>query len=372
MKTLVKSISTVLLAGIVLSGCSDKKEGVPVEGVVENVMEDGYVTLARYNNQTADVIDTIEVNQEGEFEFNITQDQPSFYRLNFYDRQIINLIINGTEEKVTLNLDGTDPQDIPEITGSIDTDYLNNLVELVSYQNKELQKLNQEAIQARMAGEEDELRTITKEYYDRYAYYQEEKKDMIWKITPSLAAYYALSALDMEQYFSFYDSVAQRIAEVRPNHPTTKELLERIGSMKTLAVGSEAPEISLPNPDGKVVTLSSLRGNYVLVDFWAAWCKPCRVENPNVVRLYNQYKDQNFEILGVSLDRTKEAWVKAIDQDGLTWKHVSDLKYFNSEAANTYQINAIPATYLIGPDGKIIAKNLRGASLEAKLKEIFG
>ena len=115
MKTLVKSISTVLLAGIVLSGCSDKKEGVPVEGVVENVMEDGYVTLARYNNQTADVIDTIEVNQEGEFEFNITQDQPSFYRLNFYDRQIINLIINGTEEKVTLNLDGTTLRTFPRL-----------------------------------------------------------------------------------------------------------------------------------------------------------------------------------------------------------------------------------------------------------------
>ncbi|MEQ9307022.1 MAG: TlpA disulfide reductase family protein, partial [Marinoscillum sp.] len=99
---------------------------------------------------------------------------------------------------------------------------------------------------------------------------------------------------------------------------------------------------------------------------------PCRAENPNVVRVYNQYGGEDFEILGVSLDRNRDAWVKAIEQDGLPWLHVSDLQYFNSEAATTYQISSIPATYLIGPDGKIIAKGLRGPSLEAKLKEIFG
>ena len=120
------------------------------------------------------------------------------------------------------------------------------------------------------------------------------------------------------------------------------------------------------------ITLSSLKGKYVLIDFWAAWCGPCRRENPNVVRLYKEYSNQGFEILGVSLDRSKEAWLKAIEQDGLSWIHVSDLKHFGSEAASTYQINAIPATYLIGPDGVIVAKNLRGPALEDKLREIFG
>ena len=127
----------------------------------------------------------------------------------------------------------------------------------------------------------------------------------------------------------------------------------------------------MPNPQGEMVKLSDMKGKYVLIDFWAAWCKPCRQENPNLVRMYNLYKDKGFEVFGVSLDRTKEDWLKAIEDDVLTWTHVSDLQYFNSKAAETYQINAIPATYMLDPDGKIIAKDLRGPSLENKLAEIF-
>ncbi len=108
-----------------------------------------------------------------------------------------------------------------------------------------------------------------------------------------------------------------------------------------------------------------------MIDFWAAWCKPCRVENPNVVKLYDKYHDQGFEIYGVSLDRTKKAWLDAIQEDNLEWIQVSDLKYFDSEAAALYNINAIPATVLLDKEGKIIAKNLRGEALEAKLAEIF-
>lgn len=136
--------------------------------------------------------------------------------------------------------------------------------------------------------------------------------------------------------------------------------------------GQMAPEISLPTPDGEVLSLSDLRGKYVLIDFWAAWCRPCRAENPNVVRVYNQYKDKGFEILGVSLDRTREEWLQAIEADGLTWKHVSDIAYFNSEAAQTYGVKSIPYTVLVDPEGKVIAQRLRGGSLQAKLAEIFG
>ncbi|TXC78484.1 TlpA family protein disulfide reductase [Luteibaculum oceani] len=140
---------------------------------------------------------------------------------------------------------------------------------------------------------------------------------------------------------------------------------------KLLAEGNVAPEISLPNPDGKVINLSDLRGKYVLIDFWASWCKPCRRENPNVVNAYKKYKSKGFEILSVSLDKNKSAWVNAIKSDNMTWKHVSDLKFWNSEAAQKYGVNSIPFTLLIDPEGKIVAKNLRGEALHNTLAKLL-
>ncbi|NOS94239.1 MAG: TlpA family protein disulfide reductase [Cyclobacteriaceae bacterium] len=142
--------------------------------------------------------------------------------------------------------------------------------------------------------------------------------------------------------------------------------------MKITAVGQLAPEIALPNPSGQIVKLSSLRGKYVLIDFWAKWCGPCRAENPNVVRAYNRFKSKGFEVFGVSLDRNKQEWMQAIQEDGLVWTQVSDLQYFNSQAARDYNIQAIPFSILLDKDGKIIAKNLRGAALERKLEEVLG
>ena len=141
--------------------------------------------------------------------------------------------------------------------------------------------------------------------------------------------------------------------------------------MRRLAIGQVAPEIELPNPDGDLVALSSLRGKYVLVDFWAKWCKPCRQENPNIVRMFKKYNSKGFEVFGVSLDKNKSDWLQAIDEDGLHWTQVSDLKFWNSAAAKTYDITAIPFAVLLDPDGKIIGKNLRGKALENKLAELF-
>jgi len=136
--------------------------------------------------------------------------------------------------------------------------------------------------------------------------------------------------------------------------------------------GGEAPEIDLKTPEGTQLKLSSLRGKYVLIDFWASWCGPCRKENPNVVRMYKQYHDKGFEILGVSLDNSKEKWMQAIQADGLTWKHVSDLAGWSSVAAKAYSVSSIPFTVLLDKNGKIIGKNLRGPALEEKLKEVLG
>jgi len=149
-------------------------------------------------------------------------------------------------------------------------------------------------------------------------------------------------------------------------------LQQQIGVASTLAVGSEAPNISMKTPDGKELSLSDLRGNIVLVDFWASWCRPCRKENPHVLKLYDKYKGKGFEILGVSLDRNQTQWEKAIQQDGLKWKHVSDLKQWNNEAARTYQVGSIPYTVLVDKEGKIIAKQLRHQQLAVELQRLFG
>ena len=144
-----------------------------------------------------------------------------------------------------------------------------------------------------------------------------------------------------------------------------------IARMEKVQVGSEAPDFTLPDVDGNPVSLSSFRGKYVLVDFWAAWCPDCRKENPNIVAAWDKYKGKNFAVLGVSLDRNRDQWLAAIEKDGLTWTQVSDLKYWSSDAAVLYCIRWIPMSFLIDPEGKIVAIGLEGEELHNKLEELL-
>ena len=173
-----------------------------------------------------------------------------------------------------------------------------------------------------------------------------------------------------EQYAPLYKVVRDDLIERYPTNEFVLHLDQKLRS--SIVGGMEAPDIAMSDTAGEIRRLSDLRGKVVLIDFWASWCSPCRMENPNVVRLYKMYHDLGFEVFSVSLDNNRAKWIEAIRKDGLVWpNHVSDLRGWSSAAGKLYGISSIPSTVLVGPDGTVLARNLRGAQLEQKLKEIF-
>ena len=327
---------------------------------LERVWDDGVV-----------VQDSFLLDADGKFSGWVQVEEPTFYRLNISDRQVVNLILHDTDVQVVAS--GDQAKGDSQVTGSIDTDNLTKAREMATGFQENVQMLQAEFVQARSSGD---LNTV-REIQDQFVYLQNKNtsalKSLIWEMDNSIAAVFSVTYFqDEESVFPFLDSLSQRFKAAWPDSPYTASLVAKVNNMAVTAIGSVAPEIMLPSPEGDDIALSSLRGKYVLIDFWAAWCRPCRVENPTVVKAYNRFADKGFEVYGVSLDRKREDWLGAIAADGLPWKHVSDLKYWQSDAARSYKVSAIPATFLLDPEGKIIAKNLRGEALTAKLEEIFG
>lgn len=346
---------------------ADTEGKVRVSGKIENSPE-GVIVLSQFTDNRPKVLDTLELDSNGEFSYDLSVTAPTFYELNISGQKIVRLAL--FREDVKINYDFSNPESL-SVEGSKDTKELAKVEKLMEAYQAEVNQLNEAYYEAMSKNDTEEIKRIQTKAMALEANQAERVKEMINSMGDSFASMAAIGLLNPKTDFQFLDQLVSRLNE---NYPGTTAILQnkqQLDEMRALSVGQPAPEIELPSPSGTLVKLSDLRGKYVLIDFWAAWCKPCRQENPNVVKLYNQYKDKGFEVFGVSLDRTKDDWVKAIADDGLTWTHVSDLKYFNSVAAELYQIDAIPATYMIDPDGKIIAKDLRGASLENKLAELF-
>jgi peroxiredoxin len=351
------------------SSGSEVNDSITITGKV-NYPQDGFIVLEEIGENKPNIIDSVRLNADSSFVLEIRNTEPGFYRLNFFNKQFVNLILN--KEDIDLKVDGHNQNGNAQVNGSTDTEHFNRVNAMMQSFQAKVTPLQNEYIQARNSNNERKMQEIENKFIAYQAENTRKIKAEIREMKHSIAALYAVNYLNAEEEFPFLDSLASELKIKMPNSKYAKKFVEQVNNMRALSIGQVAPDINLPDPNGNEVKLSSLRGNYVLIDFWAAWCKPCRVENPNVVKLYNQYNDKGFEVFGVSLDRKKQDWVEAIEKDGLHWTQVSDLEYFNSKAAALYQINAIPATFLLDKEGKIIGKNLRGKALEEKLKEIFG
>ncbi|UCG27358.1 MAG: TlpA family protein disulfide reductase, partial [Bacteroidales bacterium] len=316
---------------------------------------------------------------------------PKFYLLKLDQQNFITLLINPGE-KITVTADADSLAESYEVAGSPDSkliqEYNNYLYENILKLN-ELNKIYTDSLDspniADIISSLDERSSQILEDQKNYTirYITENNRSMV----SLLALYqqisprnYILTPLEDIKYFEMVDSTLYGLypesEPVQALHAQVIELkkrieVERIKEMQ-FAIGAFPPEIALPGPDGDTITLSSTLGNVVLLDFWAAWCNPCRQENPNLVESYKTYHSKGFEIFQVSLDRNRDAWLGAIESDNLgQWIHVSDLKFWNSIVVELYKLEQIPANFLLDREGKIIARDLRGENLGKKLSELF-
>ncbi|WP_017732212.1 TlpA disulfide reductase family protein [Nafulsella turpanensis] len=370
-----RNLNVALLAMLAFASCSNGQSGqnpeegeIVLQGKVENPLS-GHIILEEIQGNQAVPVDTFALAEDQTFKETLDINEPGFYRLNFYGQQYAMLVLDNEDVTINANMNSSEPA---KVEGSADTDDLEAINRLMRANMEKVKTLENEFLEARKSGDKIRMKELEQEYIALEQQQRDKLKDLMRQMESSISLVYGVNYLNREADFPFLDSLANRLQKDLPESKYVKDFAQGVESMRATVVGQVAPEISLPNPEGEIKKLSDLRGNIVMIDFWAAWCGPCRRENPNVVKLYNKYKDEGFEIYGVSLDRNKQDWVKAIEKDGLTWTQVSDLNYFNSEAAKTYNINAIPATVLLDKEGRIIARNLRGEALEKKLAELFG
>jgi peroxiredoxin len=346
------------------------KEGFTITGKIKNP-QTGKVILNVLGKQGFEPVDSAAVGKDNTFAFKGNTAEPKFYMLNFYDLQQV-LVIVGSNDKITVDVDGNNPNGAFTLKGSKEVEQLEKVLKVQTGFQAKSAELQADFQKAAMKKDDKAKESIQARFFAMQKEQNEELKKLITQGGPTLASWYATNALNPEEEYAFLAPLAPQFEKAFPNSEYVKDFSAKIAQYKNaVQVGQAAPEITLASPDGKTVSLSSLRGKYVLIDFWASWCGPCRQENPNVVKMYNKFKGKNFEIYGVSLDREKEKWTQAIAQDGLSWVHVSDLKFWQSAGAEAYGVRSIPATFLLDPNGKVIAKNLRGQALEAKLAEIL-
>ena len=372
-------------AAAFLAGCAGQTEKgeFKIEGHLNNLPL-GAVVLEELTLDNVKVVDSTNVKDaSGKFTLKGMVAEQGLYRVRFDNGKFILLALDAGNMKIDGDVDKL--EDV-KISGSEPTAELQQFMSDISKQSialtEEMRSL-------------DSLHAILPDsaFQPKVAAFQKKEKEfengfflMADKTKNPATAVFAISQVRSGEEIVAHKQVITNLAARFPKNTLVKSMTDKILELEknqsggdaaggeepsAVKVGQVAPDFTLPDPSGKMISLSSFRGKYVLVDFWASWCGPCRQENPNVVKAYQQYKGKNFTVLGVSLDKTKDKWQEAIKADGLAWNHVSDLKFWDSAVVPLYGLNAIPTNFLLDPQGKVIAANLRGPALEAKLQEVL-
>lgn len=384
---LKKTILVGLLGTTLMAGCQNESKeqanasgSFTVSGKIKYPSAQEFVKIREVRQGVFQTLDSAKTDDSGNYKLTGKISEEGFYLLDIYGLQSIYLVLNNND--VTVNADGNMPKGAFEVKNSPQTDVLNYLERLKVQFNAELGTMQKMYADAANAQQRARMDSIEQVYNNTQKSHKRRAKQLIDSLNTSVVALYATNFLSLPDDLAYIDSVAQRYNAANPNSKYGKEFSDNLEQIKAkqaadaasgamLAEGKVAPDFELPNPEGKNIKLSSLRGKVVLIDFWASWCGPCRAENPNVVAMYNKLKGKGFEILGVSLDTNRDKWLAAIAKDGLKWPQVSDLKGWESAAGRQYNVEQIPNTYLLDKNGVIVAKELRGKALEAKVEELL-
>ncbi len=336
----------------------------------------------RFENKLPYHVDSVKLDASGKGKLTVPGMPLDFYRILLGSEQLI--VVLDSAEELAVEASAGSFATPKKVEGSMHTELLVKFQEEAKgYELKMTGLRTALAADPANTANLDEMNVTDKAFYERC-------KQIASENSGSPVAMTALSRMNMQQEFELFKQVREGLRKSMPRSgffamfrdqvdrfeqeqlmiKLQEEEAKRLSNL--LPIGSPAPEINQQTPQGGNFALSQLRGKVVLVDFWASWCRPCRIENPNVKRVYERFKNKGFEILGVSLDRDHAAWVKAIQDDGLPWKHVSDLGFWNNAAAQEYGVSSIPYTVLLDRDGNILEKGLRGEDLESKLASLLG